>query len=901
MLYLLPPPLKKNDKNYTSNKNYKIHKIYPKIPKIKYGFADKMRKISHIWILLFLLTLGFECANAAACRHIYDTTKPSLQTIACDGYIFASDLSKAAFNTTFTQTESYTTTEYHIGSATTSATIAPARIVAYFRKINESSTRWHNVRFRNALAPNTIFDFRNQKSGADLPVSLTMEVADSTIGGLIITGTMDTLSIFGAGFIRNLSGGIADSSHNNGESNIKTLIIGERTTINGIEQGVGIIPFGSNTIDIKVDRLEIKGISLTINSGNEWNGNPADTTKNTINIDSTKEQHLILAKSDSASMTHNVRPRSIIINIGDNAKKGVEYKYENLILTGSSTNASKLGGNYPYNINSTHIIGGQGVKLVKNAQGFSLEADISTSQGASLYRALTLSYMRRDVMTQNILDTMTTKTFHSDDYYAKEEELKALQQDMTRLTARSSRFSKLTRAKNQDTIDKVRQKVAQVTLEQSKGQNLKPYNNLELIDQLDAIFIPYQSRRDYRFFALPYSALSLVDMGTSNATELAGGALFGIQKNLSRRGIYGAYLGYEFVNTTTKLLGQNMRVQTNALQTGMNYFKTFAFYTKAQEGFIKANVRAGVDFPNIYMNVAGQSINLASNSSAVSIPLMWSVGAEIRTGITFYQFRFNSHISPEIALSYDMLSSIDLVLQKPTQIGANERHNAILWHLPQASFALRYYKMWGNIFRTNFKAGVRYNVFHTQKAKFKIGNFENEGNINLPLAYGNLALDFIWILKQNHELSLGYDGLFYANSFDKDVDRFNGVTTTLNLKYAYWFGAKKLDKPAHKNANTNAQKQEKARQSRLEKEREKQEKARQKKAQQAQAKLEKIKQNQAKKEQKSINANKTKNTKESSKSKQDKKSKSTKTQSAKIQPSKTQSAKSKNTKSQDKK
>ncbi|MGX3043901.1 hypothetical protein [Helicobacter sp. T3_23-1056] len=863
-----------------------------------------MRKISHIWILLLLLSLGFECANAAACRHIYDTTKPSLQTIACDGYITALDLSKAAFNTNFTQTESYTTTEYHIGSTTTSATIAPARIVAYFRKINESSTRLHNVRFRNALAPNTTFDFRNQLSGNDKPVSLNMEVADSTIGGLIITGTMDTLSIFGEGFIRNLSGGIVDNTHQKkyGESNIKTLIIGERTTINGVEQGIGIIPFGSNTIDIKVNRLEIKGISLTINSGNEWNGDPADTTKNTINIDSTKDQHLILAKSDSATMTHNVRPRSIVINIGDKAQKGVEYKYENLILTGSSTDASKLGGNYPYNINSTHIIGGQGVKLVKNTLGFSLEADISTSQGASLYRALTLSYMRRGVMTQNILDTMTTKTFHSDDYYAKEEELKALQQDMTRLTARSSRFSKLTRAKNQDTIDKVRQKVAQVTLEQSKGQNLKPYNNLELIDQLDAIFIPYQGRRDYRFFALPYSAFSLLDMGTSNATELAGGALFGIQKNLSRHGIYGAYLGYEFVNTNTKLLGQNMRVQTNALQAGMNYFKTFAFYTKAQEGFIKANVRAGVDFPNIYMNVAGQSVNLASNSSSVSIPLMWSVGAEIRTGITFYQFRFNSYISPEIALSYDMLSSIDLVLQKPAQIGANERHNAILWHLPQVSFALRYYKMWGNIFRTNFKAGVRYNVFHTQKAAFKIGNFENEGNINLPLAYGNLALDFIWILKQNHELSLGYDGLFYANSFDKEADRFNGITTTLNLKYAYWFGTKRLAKPATKNANT--QKQEKARQSRLEKERAKQEKARQKKAQQTQAKLEKIKQNQAKKEQK--NANKTKNTKESSKTKQDKKPKSTKTQSAKTQPTKTQPAKTqlaktKSTKSQPKK
>lgn len=63
---------------------------------------------------------------------------------------------------------------------------------------------------------------------------------------------------------------------------------------------------------------------------------------------------------------------------------------------------------------------------------------------------------------------------------------------------------------------------------------------------------------------------------------------------------------------------------------------------------------------------------------------------------------------------------------------------------------------------------------------------------------GNLALDFIWMIKKNHELSFGYDGLFYASTFAKEKnaqgqsvktdDWFNGVTTTLNLKYAYWFG-----------------------------------------------------------------------------------------------------------------
>ncbi|MGX3046219.1 hypothetical protein, partial [Helicobacter sp. T3_23-1056] len=101
--------------------------------------------------------------------------------------------------------------------------------------------------------------------------------------------------------------------------------------------------------------------------------------------------------------------------------------------------------------------------------------------------------------------------------------LRLLQYDMSRLTNRSSKFSKTTR-KNTKKVDKVREKLAKLTLEQSKGQNLdKGYNNFELIDQLDAIFIPYTGRRDWRFFALPYATYSYVDFGSSQAMEYAGG------------------------------------------------------------------------------------------------------------------------------------------------------------------------------------------------------------------------------------------------------------------------------------------------------------------------------------------------------------------------------------------
>ncbi|RDU51245.1 hypothetical protein, partial [Helicobacter sp. MIT 01-3238] len=77
-------------------------------------------------------------------------------------------------------------------------------------------------------------------------------------------------------------------------------------------------------------------------------------------------------------------------------------------------------------------------------------------------------------------------------------------------------------------------------------------------------------------------------------------------------------------------------------------------------------------------------------------------------------------------------------------------------------------------------------------------NLKDASEITLPAVYGNLGLDLIWMIKKNHELSFGYDGLFYASTFAKERniqgqnvktnDWFNGVTTNLNFKYAYWFG-----------------------------------------------------------------------------------------------------------------
>ena len=599
----------------------------------------------------------------------------------------------------------------------------------------------------------------------------------STIGSLTLPTTTTTLTINGGALIGNkLSGTVG------------TLSIGDRNTPNS-----GLVTdFSGVTIN---NNLFIYSASIVLN------GSATTWTSST-----TQGAHIYVKDGDGAKKYDDktkkgiaVANNAIYVSAGDNIVVNEVYKYADIIRNNNNGTSVNIG------LSSLQVRAapGQAIKESADKSGFSIVADVASSYGASVYRALVLSSLRRNTMTQNILDTMTTKTFHSDRYYNQEVELRLLQYDMSRLTNRSSKFSKTTR-KNTKKVDKVREKLAKLTLEQSKGQNLdKGYNNFELIDQLDAIFIPYTGRRDWRFFALPYATYSYVDFGGSQAMEYAGGALFGVQRNLRANGIFGGYVGYEFTNTDTMLLGTvPTRAQTNAIQAGLSYYKTFSVPAKVWEGFIKANIRGGVDLPTFKMESGAYRLSLSSDSKSSSLPLMYSVGAEVKGGLTFYQYKRNSYLSPEVSLSYDMLSALASKIDKPDAtvgganyrpLGASEFYNTFYWHLPQIGAAVRYYKMWGNTFRTNLKAGIKYNVLNKQKAYLSIGALKDSSDITLPAVYGNVAFDMIWMIKKNHELSFGVDALLYASTFSKANERalnewFNGVSGTANFKYAYWFG-----------------------------------------------------------------------------------------------------------------
>ena len=556
-------------------------------------------------------------------------------------------------------------------------------------------------------------------------------------------------------------------------------------------------------INASVGTLITGGGSVTINKdANNWNDGPWNDTER------------LGIKSLDRYMQYG--GSKVVVNIGNNLKESADnsvYDLKNMLKAGGKTTVTSGATSTPFTFDSTdgyrfsQLVAAPGVKLyeMNNGAGFALGLNASTSYGSNLYKQLVLGVLRRQQVTNNILDNMTTKTFHSDRYYNNDVSLRLAQYEMARIQNRSSKYNKRIR-QNQSQLDNVRKRIARITKESSKGQHLdKGYNNHELMDQLDEVMIPYTGRRDWRVFAVPYTTVGYTDFGANNTLEVAGGAIVGLQRNLRNYNILGVYLGYEYTNANTTLINNNANLQNNSLQAGITHFKSFSLNRKTTEAFLRTTLRGGVDLPNFNMSYAadnGSTHKISSDSAKSTVPLIWNAGVEFKAGITNYQYKHNSYVSPEISVSYDVISGLPLKFMKPYTniagtnfypLGGDERYGSTLWHLPQVGVGVRYYKMWGNTFRTNHRVGMKYNILDKQDISFRLGGLQDTGTVTIPKLYGNVGSDFIWNVKKNHELSLGFDVLLYMSNFDKsNADTlntwFNGVNGNVNFKYAYWFG-----------------------------------------------------------------------------------------------------------------
>ena len=553
----------------------------------------------------------------------------------------------------------------------------------------------------------------------------------------------------------------------NATSTIQTLNLGYYKFAGDYADLFGNYLIGTGgTIDVTT--LNVYQSTITLDSvASTWNGHKSDT------IGTRTNEHIAI--TGTITNVGEIGEGAIRINIGEgvSSKKDV-YLYDNLII-------DKSGGKGNGKINFYSLRGGLGTKLIDTKDsagkaGFRVEPDLATSYGSSMWRTLTLSYARRSIMLQNMLDSIQKKNFRSTSY------------DKTSIKARGEIFDK------NKLTGEVRYAPAMRKLATAGRQQKKK-------TQVEQKFLPYDNKKTHIAFFVPYGLNSLADAGISNVLEWGGGVLMGVQKDLRAAGIVGAYAAYEYAYLNTQMLGASATTHNSAIQAGATYYKIIPIVSKkrkqVKEGYFKANLRGGVDIPLLKAQSPLPHIQfeLESNTNASTLPLMYSFGFELRGGWTFYQFKSGGYISPEFGVSYDMLSPLDMKLQKAKyQLGGNEYYPQQYWHLPQLGASIKYYKVWGERFKTSFLGGLRYNILNTPTGTFRIGGLGGDGKIYLPALYGNFDMDFIWIIKKNHELSFGYNGIFFSNFNFANADepkasnKFNGMSNALNIKYALWFG-----------------------------------------------------------------------------------------------------------------
>ncbi|MGX3046192.1 hypothetical protein, partial [Helicobacter sp. T3_23-1056] len=184
---------------------------------------------------------------------------------------------------------------------------------------------------------------------------------------------------------------------------VGTISIGDRNT-----PGSGLVTdFSGLTIN---NNLIINSASIVLDgSASAWKSSTAQGA------------HIYVGSGDGAQQYNSttgkgigVANNSIYVSAGDNIVVNEVYKYEDIILNNGTSVVKGLSSL------QVKAAPGQAIKESADKQGFSIVADVASSYGASVYRALVLSSLRRNTMTQNVLDTMTTKTFHSDRYYNQE-------------------------------------------------------------------------------------------------------------------------------------------------------------------------------------------------------------------------------------------------------------------------------------------------------------------------------------------------------------------------------------------------------------------------------------------------------------------------------------------------
>lgn len=580
-------------------------------------------------------------------------------------------------------------------------------------------------------------------------------ITNYTISG----GNVQNITINSGGSLSlNHSGGVINTINLNGgnilyfdnRSNTANQTI---TTMNLNDGQIGL-NFGYH-LNGNINNLNVNKWTIAISSGGtDWGNKKQHTFKNQgyTGIPKTPVEHLYLRSDTGSIKVSSIAKESIIIGVGlDENGNGANvndiYEYDKIIQGAAAGSVTP---------NFEHLSPTPGIKLQDRGIGFSLQADVASSYGITILKTMTLGYMRRNTMVQTVLDSVMKKNFRSTPNKSKQPQIFE-KPSATTPPGASPRYAPQMR------------KLA-TRSRQNRGKA-----------RLEKKFLSYDKNKNHIGFVVPYGGHSYFsDSSVSRAHEFSGGIIGGIQRNLGNSGILGGYLGYEYTHTLADVYAQNILLQTHSAQIGATYFTSKALKSKSlKEFYFKGILRGDINAPHFETNTyAGKLQTQLFN---------YGFGTEGKIGIAFYQEKAASYVAPELGISYDLLLLPSFSLNKDFMNQANENYPFHLWHLPQVSLSLKGSKSFGKNggFKMFWLLGGKYNILNKQNASFTIANLSSKGDINLPLLYANLDLDFVWSVAKNNEITLGYGGIYFVGGFSPSS--LQGFANSLSIKWTAWF------------------------------------------------------------------------------------------------------------------
>ncbi|STQ87246.1 hypothetical protein [Helicobacter pullorum] len=414
---------------------------------------------------------------------------------------------------------------------------------------------------------------------------------------------------------------------------------------------------------------------------------------------------------------------------------------------------------------------------------FSVGLDTKELSGKTLGASLIYSSRMRQIDTNNMLKEINVKNFKTDfeileqrerlknqqallENYKQQREsyLNELTKDNKELKRVSSKESTSlsTYANNSniksDAIEVVdyynKDTLASLdNLQATTKANQETYSNLDLLRELDDIFISHTGDKDNLYtFALPYTRYTSaqLDGGVGTLKSHASGILAGAQAKLpSERGILGIYFGYE---SSDKQVGQQrLDFDEKVYYGGLTYYNVFA-RKGVSEYYLSANTRIDKGDTNLYKTYRSGSTTIDSQVDS------YGYGADLKVGANYYNIYNNSVLSPEIGISYQGISTDTFRLRHLG--GVSEHYYAQDVNFFDISASLRWQRAWNNVFKTMASLGAMYNVYNDAKGSGVIAGLKQSADINVEELYGTTQVGISYALGENANIALNYSGIF---------------------------------------------------------------------------------------------------------------------------------------------